>query len=141
MKHHDAEDLYLRSLDAELSAHETAILTEALRANTELREELQLYLEMRENLPAKQPATFGPFFAARVLHVITQSSVVIDHYLFSFFRKFQLAAVGIVIGLLALNMVFTDQSDVISIFGFGDTSGDEGVTVMFDFFEPINESL
>lgn len=141
MKHHDSEDLYIRSLDADLTQHENAILAEAIDSTPGLKDNVLVYSEIREKLRAKEPATFGPFFATRVVHVISESAVVIDHYLFSFFRKFQLAAAGVVIGLLALNVIFTDQIDVMSILGLGDTSSREEVTIVFDFFESINENL
>jgi hypothetical protein len=141
MKQHEAEDLYIRSLDATLGADEAAVLAEAFRANPGLGDEVSVYLKIREKLAAKEQATFGPFFAARVVHVITQSRAVFDHYLFSLFRKFQLAAAGILIGLLALNVVFAEQPDIISVLGFDNTSGSEGAYITFDFFESIDESL
>lgn len=141
MKRQEAEDLYIRSLDGQLTQSEKAALAETFRDDPVLASELLEYRELRERLRSKTPATFGPFFAARVLNAIEQTGDVVDHYLYTFFRKFQLAAAGTLIALLAANIMLAEQHDLMSILGLGSTPQQEEDVIVFDFFESLNENL
>ena len=141
MTRQKAEELYIRSLDGPLTEPEKTTLAKAFRDDPELAGELAAYRTLRERLRTKTPATFGPFFAARVLNAIGQSGDVLDRYLYTFFRKFQLAAAGMLIALLAANIMLAEQHDLMSILGLGDTPQQEEDVVAFDFFNSLNEGL
>jgi hypothetical protein len=63
--------------------------------------------------------------------------------LFSFFKKFQLAALGAIVVLLILNILFTEQISIKSILGLDRTDAPttEETVVSFDFFKTLNENL
>jgi len=68
---------------------------------------------------------------------------VIDRQIFSFFKKFQLAALGVIVGLLILNVIFTEQVSLTTVFGLDRTvtPAAEETDVPFDFFKTLNENL
>lgn len=137
----EIEDLYIRSLDVPLSKQESEVLSKELAEDAELREQLLRYNTLRETLRSKIPATYGPYFASKLINKIQDTSVVIDHFIFSFFKRFQLAAVGLVVALFVLNVMLSDQSDLRSILGLNATIPSDEETLSFDFFQTINESL
>jgi len=140
MNQEKLEDLYIRSLDVPLSAVETELFLDALHKNPDQAKELAKHKKIRELLKAREAATFGPYFAARLVHRIQNTGVVIDRQIFSFFRKFQLAAVGVVVALIVLNIVLTEKITIKSILGIETTAPTEEV-VSFDFFETLNSDI
>ena len=64
-----------------------------------------------------KPATFGPYFAQKVINRIENMRVEIDKQIVFFFRKYQLAALGVFIALLAINVIFSDQLNIPSVLG------------------------
>ena len=143
MNQEKLEDLYIRSLDAPLDAKEKEQFLDALHKNAEQAKELAKHKKVRELLKASEPATFGPYFVARLVHKIQNSGVVIDRQIFSFFRKFQLAAVGVVVALIVLNVVMTDKVSIKAILGVESTvpATPAEEIVSFDFFETLNNDL
>lgn len=135
------EDLFIRSLDMSLNPGETAMLTTWVTENPALASQLSGYKSIRETLVRRNPATFGPFFVARLLARIENSRVIIEREIFSFFKKYQLLAAGIVVALLVLNTVLSESLTVDSIFGLDNQNTVVDEIVSFDFYETLNSDL
>ncbi|HEX6892698.1 MAG TPA: hypothetical protein VF141_18450 [Chryseolinea sp.] len=134
----DLEELYIRSLDAPMTSHEQEFLTESLTANTDVAADLSKHLKIREVLLRSTPATFGPFFSIKIVNKIQNVGIQIDRQIIAFFKKYQLAMVGVVVALLALNAVFADQLTFQTLFGLEDAAEE---IVSFDFYETFNSDL
>lgn len=143
MNQQELEDLYIRSLDLPMTAEEKEKFLKELHVYPELAKQLSQHKKVRDLLIVKTPASFGPYFAAKLMHKIENTGVVIDRQLFSFFKKFQLAALGAIVVLLILNILFTEQISVKSILGIDRaiTPTTEETVVSFDFFKTLNENL
>src|SRR5690348_9220575 len=115
MKPEELEAIFIRSLDAPLSTKELDEFLAALKQHPLLAKELEEHNSIREILKAKEPATFGPYFASKLMTKIQNTGVVIDRQLFSFFKKFQLAAMGVVVALLVLDVVFANENCLIAV--------------------------
>jgi hypothetical protein len=139
MTKQEIEDLYIRSFDEPMNDREKEMLLHALKANTGLTTELLTYKRIREVTLRSTPATFGPYFAKKLVDKIQNVGVQIDRQILTFFKNYQLAAVGVVIALLALNAVFADQLNLRSIFGLEDSSQTTEEIVSFDFNEILNK--
>ncbi|MEK6780936.1 MAG: hypothetical protein AABY93_04490 [Bacteroidota bacterium] len=137
----EIEDLYVRSFDDPMNSEEKELLLKTLRTNTGLATDIAQHKKIREVLSRKEPATFGPYFAKKVIAKIQNVGIQIDRQILAFFKKYQLAAVGVVIALLALNAVFADQLNLQSLFGLENTSNTADDIVSFDFFETLNTDL
>ena len=107
----------LRSFDAAISDKEKMRLVEATKTDFTLRRNNEHYLKIRELLKRDQRATFGPFFEERIVHVLKSRKENLDFLVLSFFKKYQLILVGILVALFVLNLVFTDELTFASIFG------------------------
>lgn len=150
----EIEDLFLRSFDQPLSESEKEEMLTAMHTNTGLAKDLSGYKNLRETLLRKSPTTFGPYFAQKVITRIQGLRIEIDRQIVFFFKKFQLAAAGVLVALLAVNVIFSDQLDVNSVFGIQDpvATVDQPVTngldtlandeevVSFDFFDNLTDS-
>ena len=129
------EELYIRSLDEVLDDSETRQLTEGMTSFPELTRQLAEFKKLREAVARKQPATFGPYFAQKVIAKIQQGRVEIETQIAFFFKKYQMAALGVFIALLAVNVIFSDRVDVPSILGVEDTPQPvEDDLLSFDFY-------
>jgi hypothetical protein len=137
----EIEDLYIRSFDEPMNSEEKELLLKALKANTGVATDLSHVKKIRELLLRNTPATFGPYFSRKVITKIQNVGIQIDRQILAFFKKYQLAAVGIVIALLALNAVFADQLNLQSLFGLEDTTTQTEEIVSFDFNEILNNDL
>ena len=137
----EIEDLYVRSFDDPMNSEEKELLLKTLRTNTRLATDISQHKKIREVLLRKEPATFGPYFAKKVIAKIQNVGIQIDRQILAFFKKYQLAAVGVVIALLALNAVFADQLNLQSLFGLENTSNTADDIVSFDFYETLNTDL
>jgi hypothetical protein len=58
-----------------------------------------------------------------------------DYQIFSFFKKYQLAALGIVVALVVFNLLQSEQLSIASFFGFEDTTSPLDTS---DFFTAIS---
>lgn len=134
----EIEDLYIQSLDKLTSEKEKALLLNALQRNPGLATELSQYRKIREIILAKEPASFGPYFTKKVVAKIQNVGIQIDRQILTFFKKYQLAAVGVVVALLALNAVFADQLNWQSLLGLENTNPPTEEIVSFDFNELLN---
>lgn len=141
MNTNELEDLYLRSLETSLSVAEQEVLLRELQKNAGLAQELASYRDIRAALTRKRPATFGPYFAQKVVNRIHGMRIEIDRQIVFFFRKYQLAAVGVLIALLAINVLFADQLNLPSIFGLTDTvSNAEEELAGFNFIDTLTSN-
>ncbi len=119
------DELLIKSLDSKLSNEERQLLMTMLESDFQLKRHAQQYDKLRAMLLRPEPDSFGPFFAERIINKIKNIRSEIDYQIFFFFKKYQLAAVGIVIALIVLNIIFSDQLTLKSVLGFEDqTSGD-----------------
>ncbi len=138
------EDLSIRSLDVPLPSEEAIILDKALQDNPALMRYHQANKQIRASLIRQSPASFGPSFAARLTARIENTGVMIERQIFSFFKKYQLLAAGIIVGLLILNTVYADQNTMDAIFGLEDASVSTVPAeeiVSFDFNQLLNTNL
>jgi hypothetical protein len=93
--------------------------------------------QIRELLVKRSGQSFGPFFAERVIHQIKTLHQEVEYQLFSFFKKYQLVALGLVVALLALNVLFSDNLSIKSILGFEENSATE--IVQIDLYQDLTE--
>jgi len=121
MKPTEIEDLYLRSLDDTLSDPDKQQLLQALHGNPGLAQDVSQYKDIREAMIRKKPATFGPYFAQKVITRIEGLRIEIDKQIVFFFKKYQLAVAGVFIALLAVNVMTADQLNVSSVLGVQDS--------------------
>src|SRR5689334_9356016 len=136
MNKQETEDLYILSLDQKLAPADEERLLRALKEHPDWARSLLQHKTAREFLRASSPATFGPYFTAKLIHKIQNTGVVIDRQLFGMFKKFQLAAVGVVVALLILNVALAEQGSWKSVLGIEeDTSTPLEQQVPFDFYE------
>jgi hypothetical protein len=139
MNKQETEDLYILSLDQKLTPADEERLLLALKEHPDWARSLTQHKTARELLRASSPATFGPYFTAKLIHKIQNTGVVIDRQIFGMFKKFQLAAVGIVVALLILNVALSEQGGWKSVLGIEeDTSTPPEQQVPFDFYETLN---
>ena len=137
----EIENLYLRSLDEPLKDSESQQLNEAIAANASIFDELFRYKQMRESVLRTGNSTFGPYFAQKVIHRIQNLRVDIDQQIVFFFRKYQLAALGVLIALLAVNVIFADSLDLPSLLGIEQsTAPSDDDLLTFDFYENITNN-
>lgn len=140
MNKQETEDLYILSLDQPLAPADEDRLQTALQEHPDWARSLAHHRTARELLRASSPATFGPYFASKLMHKLQNTGAVIDRQLFGIFRKFQLAAIGVVVALLILNVALSEQSGWKSVLGIEkDTSTPPEQQVPFDFYETLND--
>lgn len=131
------EDLFLQSLDGKLDETENQWLAKALGEDAGLQRISGQYLTLRNQLLRKEIDSFGPFFAERIINRIKSLKKEIDYQIFFFFKKYQLAAIGVVVALLVLNIIFSDQLTLKSILGFEDEKVNDIVTI--DLYQDLTE--
>jgi hypothetical protein len=139
------EDILMESLDHPLTASEQLQLDQALAEDKTLRKQLDQFTKVREAMRRKRETSFGPFFGHRVVHKIQNLRMEIDHQIIFFFKKYQLAALGILVALIAINAIFAEDLTVQSIFGVEQTNSssttNETDSISFDFYKDLNEQL
>jgi anti-sigma factor RsiW len=107
-------DLMIRSLDGELTTADRLELNEALAGSAELRDELARLVAVRRVVADSRRASFGPFFAERVMRRIrTEGRAAGEESLlgalFSAFRPVALAAAAVAVGLMIYNSAKADK--------------------------------
>jgi len=137
----EIEDLLIRSLDAPLTTAEAALFSSQLKENASLEKDLSDHKKIRELLRPAVPASFGYFFASKLIAHIENTGVVIERQIFAFFKKYQLLAAGVIVALLILNTVFSEQPSMNSIFGLENTTTPADEIVSFDFYKTLNTDL
>jgi hypothetical protein len=133
------EELLIRSLDVPLNEADQLELVKALESDPLIAKRLEQHRIIRETLKRKEPATFGPYFTAKLIHRIQNTGVVVDHQLFVFFKKFQLAAIGVVVALLVANMIFSEQKNLPTILGIEQPTSTDEVIVSFDYSQSLTQ--
>jgi hypothetical protein len=93
--------------------------------------------QIREMLSLRKSESFGPFFAERVIHQIKTLHQEVEYQLFSFFKKYQLVALGIIVTLLALNIMLSDALSIKSILGFEESNAADIVRI--DLYQGLTE--
>jgi len=138
------EDILIESLDQSLSEQERLQLDQTLAQDRDLRKQLDQYSKMRDVMRRKRETSFGPFFGHRVVNRIQNLSTQIDHQIVFFFKKYQLAVLGVVVALIALNAIFAEDLTVQSLFGIQQNKSsitNEVDSLSFDFYKDLNEQL
>ncbi len=130
------EDLFLRSLDGNLSDEQQEILSGAAN-DSRFQRRADQHSKVRTMLLRKEGDSFGPFFAERVISRIRSMKKEIDYQLLFFFKKYQLVAIGAIVALLALNIIFSDQLTIKSVLGFEEEQIDTMVSV--DLYKNLTE--
>jgi hypothetical protein len=125
----EEEELLLRSLDASISNEEKEKLAKLLLHNDELRNKSNQIGQLREMLRHQEQDSFGPFFAEQIAYRIGQLKKEVDYQIFFFFKRYQLLAAGIVIALLAINILLSDQLSIKSIFGLEEEAIEDVVAI------------
>ncbi|MBS1507533.1 MAG: hypothetical protein JSS79_12895 [Bacteroidetes bacterium] len=131
------EDLFLQSLDGTLDEAQKQQLKKVLAEDAGLQRASGQYLALRDQLLRKETDSFGPFFAERIINRIKSLKKEIDYQIFFFFKKYQLAALGVVVALLVLNIIFSDQLTLKSVLGFEDEKPNDIVTI--DLYQDLTE--
>jgi len=131
------DDLFLQSLDGKLSEEQKMKLAEAISTDRNLKRNADQYVKLRAKLLRKEEDSFGPFFAERIINRIKSLKKEIDYQIFFFFKKYQLAAIGVVVALVVLNIVLSDNLSVKSVLGFEDEQADDMVTI--DLYQNLTE--
>jgi hypothetical protein len=131
------EDLFIRSLDAPLTEQEQKEFRDALATDPSIEKELSEHRKIRESLRRKEPSSFGPYFASKLITIIQDTGIVIDHQLFLFFRKFQLAAIGVVVALLIGNIILSEEKNLPSFLGFEQSTPENEEIVSFDYSQSL----
>lgn len=134
---HVNEDLFLQSLDGKISEEQKVKLAEALSKDPGLKRRADQLLKLRTIIANKEEESFGPFFPERIVNRIKSLKREIDYQIFFFFRKYQLAAIGIVVALVVLNIVLSDQLTLKSVLGFEDEQASDLVTI--DLYQNLTE--
>jgi hypothetical protein len=137
----ELEDLYIRSFDERLTDQQKESLLNEMKTNGGLATELSHYKTIRELTLRSSPASFGPYFAKKVVARIQNVGVQIDRQIFKFFKTYQLAVVGVVIALLALNAMFADRLNLETLFGLDSDQQTTEEIVTFDFSKILNSDL
>ena len=138
------EDLLLESLDQSLSDQDKLLLERGLEDDRELRKHLTQYSKIRELMRRKRETSFGPFFSNRIVNKIQNMRMEIDHQIIFFFKKYQLAALGVLVALIAINAIFAEDLTVQSLFGVEQNNSsvtNEADSISFDFYKDLNEQL
>jgi hypothetical protein len=131
------EDLYLTSLDAPLTATQQEEVRVALEADGSLARSVAKYQRLRQHLQRADEPTFGPFFPETVVQRIRNLKDALDHQIVLFFRRYQLAAWGILVALLIINLALADQLSVPSVMGIEEAAQEDVLT--FDFINDLTK--
>lgn len=134
MNQEKSEDLLLRYWDGTTSKSEQVELQNLLTENSVLEKAQKDFTQIRSMLSEREKPSFGPFFAERVMNRIRTMQNEVEYQLFSFFKKYQIIALGILVGLLVLNIVMADSLSLKSILGFDETESD---LVQIDLYNDI----
>ena len=131
------EDLMIASLDDTLSPGDQAFLNRHLESDPEAKKIYNEHLRVRGLLKKRTALTFGPLFSEMVIRQIADARVAIDRWIFIFFKKFQLAAAGIIVALVILNLYFESGNNAVI------TSAEEVSEDVFsiDFMNTLIESI
>jgi hypothetical protein len=74
-----------------------------------------------------------------LIHRIEATGLVIERQVFTLFKKYQLLAAGIIVGLVVLNTLLSDQPTVKSVLGLEQTEMLTEEIESFDFYQLLNQ--
>ncbi len=131
------EELYLRSLDGRIGDTEGAQLSAAKETDSRLQIRMDQFVKVRAMLLRQGEDSFGPFFAERIINRIKSMKKEIDYQVFFFFKKYQMAAIGVVVALLVLNIIYADRLTIKSVLGFEEEQIDNIVTI--DLYQDLTK--
>jgi hypothetical protein len=131
------ENLFLQSLDGKISEEQKKRLEEVMNSDLTLRKNADQFAKLRTKLLRKEEDSFGPFFAERIINHVKSLKKEIDYQIFFFFKKYQLAAIGVVVALVVLNIVLSDNLTVKSVLGFEEEQVDNIVSI--DLYKNLTE--
>jgi hypothetical protein len=147
MKINELEELYLRSLDQKLNDAEQSALDAAMRAYPEFAVDAAKYKSIRDVVSRTEDATFGPYFAQKVIDKLQTVKIGIDRQIMIFFKRYQLAAFGLMLLLLTLNALSAEKLDFASVLGYEENAiletppaPDEDDLLSFDLYENLNNN-
>ncbi len=105
-----------KSFDSELNTEERLLLEESLKVSKELRIE-KARLEQLRHLLAHQPASFAPYFAAKVMNKINnlKKEVELSQGIMFAFRRMAIPMLAAAVILLVIS-VFTGGTSVFDSF-------------------------
>jgi hypothetical protein len=115
-------ELLYRSFDGELTPNENKILSSALNASLELREERERILEIRKTISSVKKPSFQPLFADRVIEKIfalvnkPKRIESIFDTLFTAFRPLAIASILIILIFVSINMFNSKEVSIESAF-------------------------
>ncbi len=142
MKAEHIEDLLIQSLDQPLSTTENELLMNALVNDAVLAKKLHELTTLRALLKSKKSESFGPYFAQKVIYKIQEAGKEIDRQIIFFFKRYQLAAAGVVIALLALNIMYAETFSIPSILGVEEsTTSTTDDIILFDYSQLLTQDL
>ncbi len=141
MRNEDHQELFLRSLDSHLQENENILLQNAYLTDTLLSKNSKEFIQIRELLAHQKGQSFGPFFAERVINQIRVLQEEIEYQVFSFFKKYQLVVVGLVVALLISNIMLADTLTIKSIIGLEENSLTDTVTenIQIDLYQNLTK--
>lgn len=144
MKINELEELYLRSLDQKLNAAEQSALEAAMRTYPDFAADAAKYKSIREAVRRTEAATFGPYFAQKVIDKLQTVKIGIDRQIMIFFKRYQLAAFGLMILLVTVNVLSAEKLDLASVLGYEEAAApetaptpDEDDLLSFDLYENL----
>lgn len=123
------EELFLKSLDGAINDQQKMELENGLQKDSQLKKKTDQFIMLREKLYQSEKDSFGPFFAERIINRLKSLKKEIDYQIFFFFKKYQLAVLGVIVALVVLNIVFSDSLTVQSILGFEEEQVDDLVSI------------
>jgi hypothetical protein len=137
----EVEDLFIRSMDVPMTPVERELFLKGLKADVKLAKYLSSYTRIRDLAKTEPPASFGTYFAGKLIARIQNTGVVIDRQIFSFFKRYQLVAAGVIVALVILNGIFSDQLTLDSVFGLENKTTQTEEIATFDFYKTLNIDL
>ncbi|CAN5488865.1 hypothetical protein BH10BAC4_BH10BAC4_25070 [soil metagenome] len=130
------EDLYILSLDEKLNTADEEWFLKELKEHPDWVRSLATHKKVRELVRARSQATFGPNFITKLFYKIQNTGIVVDRQIFGMFKKFQLAALGVIVALLILNMMLSEDSSWKTVLGIDNAAPPiQADDASFDFFE------
>ena len=108
-----------------------------MNTDRHLKKSADQFVKIRTKLLRQGEDSFGPFFAERIINRIKSLKKEIDYQIFFFFKKYQLAAIGVVVALVVLNIVLSDNLTVKSVLGFEEEQTNDLVTI--DLYQNLTE--
>ena len=141
MKNDKLLEAYINSLDQPVSDSEQKKLEALLQNDAVLKNEKGLHDKVRSLLSVTEKQSFGPYFANKVLAKLEQREVALEDYVFSFFNRYKLVAIGSLMLLFILNTALSDQGTLKEVFGLRTSVTTEDEIVSFDYYQLLNEGI